>query len=91
MLHPLFLFWHDLACGYHVDCGVLILSTFLGFRFLSIMNKYNVVLYVLKHLEHFFTVLTLEVFLVVMMSFNVQAEHYLERFWTEDPKLINAD
>ena len=90
MIHPFFSFWHDLACGSHGDCGVLILSTFLAFRFSSIMNNYHVVLYLFKNLEYFFAFLTLEVFLVIIMFFNMKAQPYLERFWTEDPKMIKS-
>ena len=42
------LFCDDLACGSHGDCGVLILSTFLAFKFLSLMNNYHVILYVFQ-------------------------------------------
>ena len=35
------------------DCDILIFSTFLAFRVLSLMNNYHVVLHFLQTLEHF--------------------------------------
>ena len=83
MIHPVFV----LACGSIGDCCVFILSTFLAFLYLSLMNNYHVVLYVFQNFEQISALLTHEVILVVVMFFL----HQLDRFWTEDSNILSSN